>query len=33
MIRYEFDGQRYAWTGAAENLREAMQKAWETHHA
>ncbi len=32
MIRYEFDGQRYAWTSAAaKNLRRSVRM--EAHHA
>lgn len=32
VIRYEFSGQRYAWTGSADNIRDAMTKAWEAYH-
>ena len=32
VVRYEYDGQRYAWTGPAENIKEAMTKAWEAYH-
>lgn len=32
VIRYEFSGQYYAWTGKAESIREAMKKAWEAYH-
>jgi len=32
VIRYEFGGQRFAWTGSAENIREAMEKAWRAYH-
>lgn len=32
VVRYEYDGQNYAWTGAAENIRDAMQKAWQAYH-
>ena len=32
VIRYEFGGQRFAWTGSAENIREAMEKAWKAYH-
>lgn len=32
VIRYEFSGQRFAWTGSAENIREAMEKAWKAYH-
>lgn len=32
VIRYEFNGQRYAWTGSADNIRDAMEKAWRAYH-
>jgi len=32
IISYEFDNQRFSWTGHAENIREAMLKAWEAYH-
>jgi len=32
VIRYEFGGQRYAWTGSADNIKDAMMKAWEAYH-
>lgn len=32
VIRYEFSGQRYAWTGSADNIKDAMMKAWEAYH-
>lgn len=32
VIRYEFNGQHYAWTGSADNIRDAMEKAWRAYH-
>lgn len=32
VIRYEFQGQHYAWTGSAANIPEAMKKAWQAYH-
>lgn len=32
VVRYEFDGERYAWTGVAANIRDAMEKAWHAYH-
>ncbi|MDH1088804.1 telomere resolvase [Pantoea brenneri] len=32
VIRYEFSGQRYAWTGKAGSIREAMENAWKAYH-
>lgn len=32
MIRYEYAGQHYAWTGPAKNMPDAMRKAWDAYH-
>ncbi|MDE8559063.1 protelomerase family protein [Pantoea vagans] len=32
VIRYEFGGERYAWAGTADNIRDAMEKAWRAYH-
>lgn len=32
-VRYEYAGQKFAWTGPAENIREAMTNAWEAYHS
>lgn len=31
-ISYEFAGKSYSWIGPAENIRDAMQKAWAAYH-
>lgn len=31
-VRYEYAGQKYAWTGPAENIRDAMTQAWLAYH-
>lgn len=32
VIRYEFGGQHFAWTGSAASIREAMENAWKAYH-
>lgn len=32
VVRYEFNGTKFAWTGKAENIRDAMQKAWHAYN-
>jgi len=31
-ISFEFSGQIYNWIGPAENIKDAMTKAWKAHH-
>lgn len=31
-VHFEFEGKQYAWSGKAENIRDAMLKAWQTYH-
>ena len=32
VIKYEYKGRHFAWTGKAENIRDAMHKAWEAYN-
>lgn len=31
VIKFEYDGQNYAWNGPAENMKQAMIAAWESY--
>lgn len=31
VIRFEYDGQKYAWSGPADNIPQAMRAAWDAY--
>lgn len=31
-VRFEYQGNQYAWSGQAGNIRDAMLKAWQAYH-
>jgi hypothetical protein len=32
VVRYEYKGVKFAWAGDADNIRDAMQKAWHAYN-